>query len=70
MANKVVTTDSFATDLNRLAKKHPSLLGEIENLITQLAQNAFLGDSIGGSGGVRKIRIAEYKQGNWQKWWF
>jgi mRNA-degrading endonuclease RelE of RelBE toxin-antitoxin system len=58
MPTIVEIPDSFTKELNRLVRKYPSVLIEIEGLIVQLKQDERLGDLIPNVGyEVYKVRI-------------
>jgi hypothetical protein len=59
--NNVIYSDIFEAKLRRFAKKFPSILDEIEELATQLEQNADIGTSLGS--GLHKIRLSVASKG-------
>ena len=56
MKFKVKILDNFEKRSNRLIKKYPSLISEIDNLITNLETDPFLGTPLGKN--CYKIRLA------------
>jgi len=61
MSYNVGTTPNFDKELKRLARKYPSLKGEVNNLIEELKTNPLQGVDMGNN--VRKIRLAIQSKG-------
>jgi mRNA-degrading endonuclease YafQ of YafQ-DinJ toxin-antitoxin module len=50
MTNIVNVSHAFKRDVKPLAKKHATLRSSIDDLITKLSENAYLGDHYGNGG--------------------
>lgn len=58
---RIRLTDPFKRDLKHLAKKHVSIINDVENLFTELAENPMLGTPLGKD--CYKIRLAISSKG-------
>jgi hypothetical protein len=61
MANQVITTPYFESKIKRLKKKFSSLNNELGELIDELENNPFTGESLGA--GLYKVRLASKSKG-------
>jgi mRNA-degrading endonuclease RelE of RelBE toxin-antitoxin system len=61
MSYNVVATPNFDKELKRLARKYPSLKGEVNDLKEELKTNPLQGVDMGNN--VRKIRLAVQSKG-------
>jgi mRNA-degrading endonuclease RelE of RelBE toxin-antitoxin system len=61
MSCNVGTTPNFDKELKHLARKYPSLKGEMDNLMHELKTNPLQGVDMGNN--VRKIRLAVQSKG-------
>jgi mRNA-degrading endonuclease RelE of RelBE toxin-antitoxin system len=58
MTTRVDTSDVFKKDLKKLARKYPSVLDQVENLIAELEADERAGDKIPNVGyDVYKVRL-------------
>lgn len=64
MSYRVNTIDPFERDAKRLARKYPSLVGEIGRLIAELKATPALGTSIGRKCYKIRLKIASKGKGS------
>ena len=65
MEKKFIVTElkNFKKELKGLSKKYPSIINDVENLKTELAENPFLGESLGDSFYKIRMKITSKRQG-------
>ncbi len=65
MEKKFIVTElkGFKKELKGLSKKYPSIINDVENLKTKLADNPLLGESLGDSFYKIRMKITSKAQG-------
>ena len=56
MGYKIITTENFERQLNRLSKKYSSIPDDYASFLEELLANPEMGDKLGGN--ARKLRMA------------